>query len=126
MHGIIGSSYTTVKARAAKLATKEIITELPQAVPLEQAVEISVVQTKRKYTRRHGYGLAKLEKSKEITRESSKEAREGYNDGISEITLAIALGRFQGLCASMAHEFNIPSKLFTSRLAALIYATQVR
>jgi hypothetical protein len=47
-------------------------------------------------------------------------------DGIAEVTLALALGRFQELCRSMAFEFDIPPKLFTQRLAELIYRAQVR
>jgi uncharacterized C2H2 Zn-finger protein len=42
-------------------------------------------------------------------------------NGIPEATLALALGRFQGLCTSMAAEFDIPPRLFASRFAELIY-----
>ena len=47
-------------------------------------------------------------------------------NGIPEGTLALALGRFQGLCQSMANEFDLPPRLFASRLAELIYRSQVR
>jgi uncharacterized C2H2 Zn-finger protein len=51
---------------------------------------------------------------------------EAHPDGISEATLALALGRFQGLCTSMATEFDLPPRRFTRELTRLIYATQVR
>lgn len=47
-------------------------------------------------------------------------------NGIAESTLALALGRFQGLCESMASQFDIPPRSFTAELARLIYATTIR
>ena len=47
-------------------------------------------------------------------------------NGIPEATLALALGRFQGLCSSMATEFDLPPRNFATRLAELIYRSQVR
>jgi uncharacterized C2H2 Zn-finger protein len=120
-HGIEGSSSGSIaarKARAAKKLAAVVITVEP--IPAKQEV---VAIEKRKYKKREtGYG----QREAEISNEGSKETGEGNNNGISEITLAIALGRFQGLCSAMAYEFNIPSKMFTAQLAALIYATQVR
>lgn len=45
---------------------------------------------------------------------------------IPEGTLALALGRFQGLCQSISTEFDLPPRMFATRLAELIYHTQVR
>jgi Zn-finger protein len=45
---------------------------------------------------------------------------------IPEATLALALGRFQGLCTAMAVEFDLPPRLFASRLAELVFRSQVR
>ena len=59
-------------------------------------------------------------------RAASQAKREAASDGIPEATLALALGRFQGLCASMALEFDLPPRRFASRLAELIFAAQVR
>lgn len=47
-------------------------------------------------------------------------------DGIPEATLAVALGRFQELCRSIAFEHDLPARMFASRLAGLIYASTVR
>lgn len=47
-------------------------------------------------------------------------------DGIPEATLALALGRFQELCRSMAYEHDLPARMFTRRVAGLIYAATVR
>lgn len=60
------------------------------------------------------------------TRRAREENGSHYSDGISEATLALALGRYQGFCASMAQEFDLPPRRFAARLAELIYATQVR
>ena len=48
------------------------------------------------------------------------------HDPISETVLAIALGRFQGLCQSMATEFDVPPRMFAARLCELVYRSQVR
>ena len=46
--------------------------------------------------------------------------------GIPEATLALALGRFQGLCQSMAFEFDLPPKLLASRVAEFIFRATLR
>jgi len=61
-----------------------------------------------------------------VRRQQQQEDSEADRDGIPEATLALALGRFQGLCASMALEFDLPPRRLAARLAQLIYATQVR
>ena len=62
------------------------------------------------------------------TRRVNGASEEGHfaANGIPEATLALALGRFQGFCTSMAAEFDLPPRLFASRLAELIYRSQVR
>lgn len=45
---------------------------------------------------------------------------------IPEGALAVAFGRFQELCRSFAFEYDLPPKLFTSRLTQLISASAVR
>lgn len=45
---------------------------------------------------------------------------------IPDQTLALALGRFQELCASIATQHDLPPRTFASRLAELIYATTLR
>ena len=54
------------------------------------------------------------------------EQRQVDPDAIPEATLALALGRFQGLCTSMATEFDLPPRRFARELSRLVYATQVR
>lgn len=62
------------------------------------------------------------------TNGSGQPSNEGqaHPDGISEATLALALGRFQGLCQGMAIEFDLPPRRFAREFIRLIYATQVR
>jgi transcription elongation factor Elf1 len=43
-----------------------------------------------------------------------------------ETASSIALGRVQELCRGLAYEYELPEKLFASRLAQLFYATTVR
>jgi hypothetical protein len=50
----------------------------------------------------------------------------GYQNQIPEGALAVAFGRFQELCRSFAFEYDLPPKLFTSRLSQLISASAVR
>lgn len=47
-------------------------------------------------------------------------------DPIPDGTLALALGRFQELCRSIAFEHDLPARMFATRLAGLIYASTVR
>jgi uncharacterized C2H2 Zn-finger protein len=47
-------------------------------------------------------------------------------NGIPEATLALALGRFQELCRSIAYEHDLPPRMFAARLAGLVYAATVR
>jgi hypothetical protein len=39
---------------------------------------------------------------------------------------AIAVGRFQEVCRSLAYQYELPEKLFAARVTELLYATQVR
>jgi uncharacterized C2H2 Zn-finger protein len=59
-----------------------------------------------------------------IHAEEAHSAAGGYT--IPDATLALALGRFQGLCASISTEFDLPPRMFATRLAELIYHSQVR
>jgi hypothetical protein len=54
------------------------------------------------------------------------EGREIDPNGIPHATLALGLGRFQGLCGAMAQEFDLPPRRFAAALAGLIYTTQIR
>lgn len=47
-------------------------------------------------------------------------------DGIPDSLIVLTTGRFQELCRSVAYEHGVPAKLFTARVAALVYATTVR
>jgi hypothetical protein len=47
-------------------------------------------------------------------------------NGIPDALIAVASGRFAEICRQMAFEFDLPPRMFTARVAALIYATQVR
>lgn len=47
-------------------------------------------------------------------------------NGIPEATLAVALGRFQELCRSMAFELDLPPRSFAARVAGLVYAATIR
>jgi len=122
-HGILGRSANAMK-RAAQAA------KLPEPAPIADAEPITKQPvTKRKYTKR-SLQLAKqtlppIASNGAGVNHSNQEAHFAP-DGIPEVTLAIALGRFQELCRSMAFEFDIPPKLFTQRLAELIYRAQVR
>jgi uncharacterized C2H2 Zn-finger protein len=47
-------------------------------------------------------------------------------DGIPEATIAVAYGRFRELCRSIAYEHDLPERLFTRRVASLVYAASLR
>jgi uncharacterized C2H2 Zn-finger protein len=64
----------------------------------------------------------------EVTRNGHQESHP-VADGhalIPDAALAVALGRFQGLCTSFAAEYDLPPRMFAARLAELIYNSQVR
>lgn len=58
-------------------------------------------------------------------RQESHPVADGHSP-IPDAALAVALGRFQGLCASFSAEYDLPPRMFAARLAELIYNTQVR
>jgi C2H2-type zinc-finger domain/Zinc finger, C2H2 type len=67
-----------------------------------------------------------ITRTSRAAQEESHAAPNGYAPSIPEGTLALALGRFQGLCQSMAVEFDLPPRLFAARLAELVYRSQIR
>jgi hypothetical protein len=84
-------------------------------------------------SKKHPEGSVALERTTKVevsrTRPTEEEGHftpNGYAPSIPEGTLALALGRFQGLCQSMAVEFDLPPRLFAARLAELVYRSQVR
>jgi uncharacterized C2H2 Zn-finger protein len=83
----------------------------PEGVTLEQPT-----QTTRAIIRTNGNGQAA----------AAQPEGQAHSDGIPEATLALALGRFQGFCTSMATEFDLPPRRFARELSRLIYASQVR
>lgn len=120
-HGIPGRSANAVKKRELKAA--QASAKLPDPAPVAEA------QSKRKYKKR-SLELAKqtlppIASNGAGVNHSNQETYVAP-DGISEVTLAIAYGRFQELCRSISFEFDVPPKLFAQRLAELIYRAQVR
>jgi uncharacterized C2H2 Zn-finger protein len=85
-------------------------------------------QSKSAIQRRHQkeHSLAITAQTVNNGRHEAEEHRQAAADGIAPETLALALGRFQGLCTSMATEFDLPVRSFARRLAELIYHAQVR
>jgi uncharacterized C2H2 Zn-finger protein len=83
---------------------------------------------KRKYTRREIDQPAHAIIVSSQANGLASHAQEGHpvTDGIPEGTLALALGRFQELCRSIAFEHDLPPRMFAARLAGLIYAATVR
>jgi uncharacterized C2H2 Zn-finger protein len=61
-----------------------------------------------------------------VTSNGHQATWEGHTDGIPEALIAVASGRFQELCRSMAYEHDVPPRLFASRVAAFVYGTTVR
>jgi uncharacterized C2H2 Zn-finger protein len=98
--------------------------EIPVEIPA--AVEVKPVSNgKRKYIRREIEQPAQAHATIIVSEaQEGHPATNGY--AIPDGTLALALGRFQGLCQSMAVEFDLPPRLFAARLAELIYHAQVR
>jgi uncharacterized C2H2 Zn-finger protein len=91
IHGIVSTSTSAVAKRKQR---SELVSQPPQAIHAS-----------------HTNGSGK---------HASQEAHFD-SDGIAETTLALAFGRFQGLCQAFAAEFDLPPKRFASRLAELIY-----
>ena len=119
-HGIIG------KKRQTQIAATAAATPEP-APPVSAEVVAMTTQPKRKYTRRKT-GLENIPQTAITSAGANRSNQESHfaSDGIPEATLALALGRFQGLCASIATEFDLPPRSFAQRFAALIYSATVR
>jgi len=76
---------------------------------------------------RRSKSIAKFPTEIEVSHNGVSQESHFVANGIAEATLALALGRFQGLCQSMAFEFDIPPKLFypKARRAYLPHASTV-
>lgn len=125
-HGILGRSANAIKNRELKAA--QAAAKLPEPAPIAEAVT-KTAQPKRKYKKR-SLQLAKQTLPPIASNGAgvNHSNQEGHfaPDSVSEVTLAIAYGRFQELCRSVSFEFDVPPKLFAQRLAELIYRAQVR
>jgi len=142
-HGIAGQSKGAITARARKAAAKTVAAQPgnldPQQCPLcsfvakwqggltkhMNAAHPDAITTKPK-TRKE-LQLAKRAAKVPVTLNGhAPEEGQRAQDAVTETILAIALGRFQGLCTSMATEFDIPPRMFARRFSELVYRTQVR
>jgi len=129
-HGIAGISGNARRRR--ELRAERAAAALPEPAPVVESAEVvnTTAQPKRKYAKRRSLQLAKQTKS-EIASNGAGENhpnQEGHfaPDSIPEAALALALGRFQELCRSVAYELDLPARMFTERVAAFVYAAQVR
>lgn len=110
-HGIQGKSHNAVKKREERAAAKAAAT---------------AAQTKRTYKKRSNT-LATIP---EVSPQSN-----GYTNGNGQATsrrfhaeaaLAVAFGRFKELCASVAFEYDLPPRSFTSKFIELIHSETLR
>jgi hypothetical protein len=109
-----------------KLRAHGIKGSSPSVLSLRKKRKAEAQTPKRKYTKRSSE-LAKTETFPlPINGHANGHAPETSFGSIPEATLALALGRVQGLCTSFATEFDLPSRSFTAQLAALLYATTVQ
>lgn len=111
-HGIPGQSTASVAYRKAKAKAKENLqngnAQVRHAV---KAPKDASKETRSTLTR---------------SQKASLEAFQVHDNQIPDGALAVALGRFQELCRSFAFEYDLPPRLFTSRLTQLISASSVR
>ena len=98
-------------AKHTRAGTTEITTTTSVPAKSNRGTSIEHAKANRQLARTNGH---------------SHEEADFVTGGVPEATLAIAFGRFQGLCQSMAFEYDVPPKLFTSRLAELIFRSTLR
>ena len=139
-HGIAGKSKTAMQYQEQKNAgSTRVHTRLKGSFPCTHEGCTFVAQWKGGLThhmRTHSKNKRSLQLAKQNRTEiasngaganhSNSQEANFAPDGIPEATLAVALGRFQELCRSMAFEFDLPPRMFTQRVAALIYRSQIR
>ena len=149
VHGVVGTAPSTVRRHRNEKAKSGNRTTTPQTVArrkLNGSHQCPVCPFVAKWTgglTKHmaaAHPKVKPGRSTKIERTAKAEivrsngqvhteeaAGQGHSDGgISETVLAIALGRFQGLCREISTEFDLPPRLFASRLGELVYRSQVR
>jgi uncharacterized C2H2 Zn-finger protein len=90
------------------------------------AIQRRLDRERKKLIEQPTQAIAIAETNGNITQhtEEAHPVASGYT--IPDATLAVALGRFQGLCASFSAEFDLPPRSFATRLAELIYHSQIR
>lgn len=110
-HGIPGTSVNAVKRRRKAAA--------------QQQTQLEAPRQKRRYTKRSE--LATTTPAIYISNgHHPKAQRQGFTDDIPDALIAVTSGRFIELCRSVAHEFDLPPRMFAARVAAFIYGTTVR
>jgi len=138
-HGIKGSAPSTIAARKKKAGSTTVHNRFKGHFPCTHEGCKFIAQWKGGLTHHLNTTHRNTKRSLQLAKQTlppiasngagvnhSNQEAHFAPDGISEVTLALALGRFQELCRSMAFEFDIPPKLFAQRLAELIYRAQVR
>lgn len=112
-HGIVGTSTNSKKSREKRAAAKAAAAAADQT------------KVKRTYTKRSN-ALATLETS------TNHVNGQGQGQGLTprrfhaEAALAVAYGRYQELCKSIAFEYDLPPRSFTARFAELIHSETLR
>lgn len=134
-HGIVGSSKSTLAAKA--IAKK--LSRAKQTYPCPQCDFISTSPSGRtkhfnakhqpaKSTKR-GTQLAKIAEAIPVSSNGhahhAEETHTPSRDPL-EIPLAITLGRFTEICRTVASEHGLPERMFAARFAELVYRTQIR
>jgi hypothetical protein len=107
-HGVLGKSHSSIAYRNAK--AKEVTNGKQQPTPTPEP-------------KKRGRP-AKVVLGSKAAIQKVHHNQNAF--GIPEGALAVAFGRFQELCRSFAFEYDLPPKLFTTRLSQLISASAVR
>jgi hypothetical protein len=138
-HGILGTSPSTVKARekVERESTTPPLTsnQCPHCPFIAKGIGPLKLHLRKKHADLNP--TPKPGKEKSLVKRTTKaitlngHAQENGQDhsnanGIPDALVAVASGRFTEICRSMAFEFDLPPRMFTARVAALVYATTVR
>jgi ribosomal protein L37AE/L43A len=127
-HGINGTSKTSIAAKAKKAATDRLqCPDCPRDFKNKMGLAIHRSAAHNPQSNRRNK-LANIPPTILVSNGHHPEEahREGYTDAIPDALIAVTSGRFIELCRSVAHEHDLPPRMFAARVAAFIYGTTVR
>ena len=127
-HGIHGKSKSAIAARKAwvKCPDCNFATKNPRAMTIHHDLVHKPKRGRPPLKRRNKLAIIPPAATSTSNGHHPEAQREDFTNGIPDALVALTTGRFQELCRNVAEVHGLPSRLFTARVAALVYSATIR